>query len=594
MKTLLTILLLTIGVSHSKAEVRYVSHTGTSTPPYTSWQTAADSIQKCVDYSTAGDTIYVANGVYKEKIIIQDKFLTLIGSSWDSCIVDSRDLEVPTDFYTFYVEGDIHIQNFRVLVSYSHKGDAFVTLNASNQTVIENNRVENCGYGATLFNSHLTFKHNLITDANHGVHLEAFNANYYPVVDSNVIVTAVINLPADGIECGFGTSPTIRGNIIVNENTGDGLHNIFDPPELKNNLVLQIGVNSTSILYHGAFIGSTGSGEITNNLVVSSYADEGYYFNGGGNKIENNCSVGAETGFILNNVSPIIFHYNNVWDAEIPYYNFTADSTNIAADPMFNNPDSMDFHLQMFSPLIDRGDPEILDKDGSRSDIGLYGGPLGETYTYQDLAPRPPVNLTGIISTDTTTIELSWNRNTEADFSHYNIFRDTTDNFPADSTRLIASVTDTFCLSMIPLNQDNLYYKLTAVDSQGNESTPSEELPVILTGIDSREPITISGYRLYQNYPNPFNPSTRIGYRLKEGGYVKLMVYDIKGELVETLVNQYQPSGYYEVEFTGKKESGGGSLAEVLASGIYLYRIEVINSGHIPVYTEIRKMVYIK
>ncbi len=45
---------------------------------------------------------------------------------------------------------------------------------------------------------------------------------------------------------------------------------------------------------------------------------------------------------------------------------------------MFVNEDSMDFHLQMFSPLIDAGDPNILDLDGSRSDIGLFGGPYGE------------------------------------------------------------------------------------------------------------------------------------------------------------------------------------------------------------------------
>ena len=40
-------------------EVRFVSKTGSSTPPYTSWATAADSIQKCINFSQSGDTIYV-------------------------------------------------------------------------------------------------------------------------------------------------------------------------------------------------------------------------------------------------------------------------------------------------------------------------------------------------------------------------------------------------------------------------------------------------------------------------------------------------------------------------------------------------------
>jgi hypothetical protein len=61
----------------------------------------------------------------------------------------------------------------------------------------------------------------------------------------------------------------------------------------------------------------------------------------------------------------------------------------------------------------------------------------------------------------------------------------------------------------------------------------------------------VKNYILYQNYPNPFNPSTTISYKLMERGYVKLYVYDVKGELIEVLVNQYQEAGYYEVEFNG-------------------------------------------
>jgi hypothetical protein len=100
-----------------------------------------------------------------------------------------------------------------------------------------------------------------------------------------------------------------------------------------------------------------------------------------------------------------------------------------------------------------------------------------------------------------------------------------------------------------------------------------------------------SKYQLYQNYPNPFNPTTKIGYKLKERSYVKLMVYDIKGELVQVLINKEQNAGYYDVEFTGK----------YLSSGIYLYRIEVIGKGNlldgkagIPRFSDMRKMILVK
>jgi hypothetical protein len=94
----------------------------------------------------------------------------------------------------------------------------------------------------------------------------------------------------------------------------------------------------------------------------------------------------------------------------------------------------------------------------------------------------------------------------------------------------------------------------------------------------------VSEYRLFQNYPNPFNPSTKIGYRLKESGYVKIMVYDIKGALLRVLVNETKQSGFYETEFNAKG----------LASGIYLYRIEVIGKGNIPVFSDMKKLVLLK
>ena len=61
---------LIVNIFSANAIVRYVSKTGTSTPPYTSWQTAADSIQKCINFSFDGDTIIVANGVYHESLVV--------------------------------------------------------------------------------------------------------------------------------------------------------------------------------------------------------------------------------------------------------------------------------------------------------------------------------------------------------------------------------------------------------------------------------------------------------------------------------------------------------------------------------------------
>jgi parallel beta-helix repeat protein len=71
-------------------------------------------------------------------------------------------------------------------------------------------------------------------------------------------------------------------------------------------------------------------------------------------------------------------------------------------------------------------------------------------------------------------------------------------------------------------------------------------------------------FQLFQNYPNPFNPSTNIGFRIAEFGFVSLKVYDILGNEVTTLVNEEKYPGIYEVEFD----------ASLLPSGIYFYQIK--------------------
>ena len=87
-----------------------------------------------------------------------------------------------------------------------------------------------------------------------------------------------------------------------------------------------------------------------------------------------------------------------------------------------------------------------------------------------------------------------------------------------------------------------------------------------------------SSYQLEQNYPNPFNPSTRIGYSIPDDGFVKLAIYNMLGQEVATLVNIAQKAGRYEVNFN----------ATGLASGVYIYRIEVAN------YTASKKLVLMK
>lgn len=85
-------------------------------------------------------------------------------------------------------------------------------------------------------------------------------------------------------------------------------------------------------------------------------------------------------------------------------------------------------------------------------------------------------------------------------------------------------------------------------------------------------------YTLKQNYPNPFNPSTKIKFTLPKSEKVKIEVFNLLGQKIETLLNNKMPAGSHEIEFTAKN----------LPSGVYLYRIETDG------FKEVRKMILLK
>ena len=68
---------------------------------------------------------------------------------------------------------------------------------------------------------------------------------------------------------------------------------------------------------------------------------------------------------------------------------------------------------------------------------------------------------------------------------------------------------------------------------------------------------TPSQFALVQNYPNPFNPTTTISYDIADGGHTELSVYNMNGQLIETLVNIHMSPGYYSTIWNGDKVSSG-------------------------------------
>jgi len=102
--------------------------------------------------------------------------------------------------------------------------------------------------------------------------------------------------------------------------------------------------------------------------------------------------------------------------------------------------------------------------------------------------------------------------------------------------------------------------------------------PDVQSSIENFNLQSVKTFNLHQNYPNPFNPSTKIKYELPKSEIVKIEVFNLLGQKIETVLNKQMPAGSHEVEFTGKD----------LPSGVYLYRIKAGN------FREVRKMILLK
>lgn len=104
-----------------------------------------------------------------------------------------------------------------------------------------------------------------------------------------------------------------------------------------------------------------------------------------------------------------------------------------------------------------------------------------------------------------------------------------------------------------------------ARDKTGNLETKPEVPDITTDSIGSG----IETFELHQNYPNPFNAGTTIRYDLPVASEVKLVIYNILGQRVRTLVEKNQPVGFHLVRWDGMDD-----LSIRVASGVYLYRLQ--------------------
>ncbi|NWG29615.1 MAG: T9SS type A sorting domain-containing protein [Ignavibacteriaceae bacterium] len=183
-----------------------------------------------------------------------------------------------------------------------------------------------------------------------------------------------------------------------------------------------------------------------------------------------------------------------------------------------------------------------------------------------------PVELTSFTANSTANgnVIINWTTATELNNHRFEIERKT-----ENSTYTTIGFVNGHGTTTIPqeysyvdknLEAGKYYYRLKQFDFDGSFSY-SDEIMVDVNPVAS--------FRLDQNYPNPFNPGTSIKFGIPSSGQVKLSVFNLLGQQVKVLVNEFKETGIYDVKFD----------AANLSSGIYMYRLEHNGS------TLVRKMI---
>ena len=108
-----------------------------------------------------------------------------------------------------------------------------------------------------------------------------------------------------------------------------------------------------------------------------------------------------------------------------------------------------------------------------------------------------------------------------------------------------------------------------------------EQYNPVVTAVAAKSELPIQQQQsfLYQNYPNPFNSTTQIRYSLNKPYFVRLEIYNVRGERIESAINEFKNVGNYSLILNTSQFS----------SGTYFYHLYLDGQG-----SESRKMLYIK
>ena len=499
----------------------------------------------------------------------------------------------------------------------AYNGFYFLENSVDTACTINYAKIEYAYYGFRCLSASPTLSNSYLWKCRRGVQLSSAS----PMITGNKIERSY----EYGVTMTLGSSPLIENNILANNNTqGTSAKNQIsvglqgnNSPIVRNNIIY----GSTSIPTGGISLWVSGAtsfsdmiiegNEIYNNgFGISLYSTSDGVINAvvKNNKIYNNNinpnALVSGSGINVNGSpfnTPIITQneiFGNWWGITIQ------NGTTVQAGPNPNlgnieNADTTDDGLNIFYGNIQGADTFDVynnctnDIYAQNNDWKAYDSTLIETHIFHKVdnnlhglikfmpfAASIPVELTSFTaSTIDGNVLLNWTTATELNNSGFEVQKGshTSTSLSVTEWESIGYVqgngtsTETHNYSFVDESpvEGKYFYRLKQIDFDG--SFEYSNVIEVITNM-------ILDFALEQNFPNPFNPTTKLSWQSPISSHQTLIIYDVLGNEVTTLVDEFRQAGKYELNFD----------ASGLSSGIYFYKL---SAGK---FVETKKMILIK
>lgn len=389
-----------------------------------SWASAFKTIAEAIAVMAGGDTVHIANGNYTDDIDLTSiqsgtsgEYTKFIAKPGDTNVLVSGN----GDNETIYFDGTDYFRLENLKITGSSRYGIYLRNDATN-IILENIEAYGNGrdgvYGASAVTSNISINGGSYHDnGQEGIQIQGSNINisntevysnsglgidFQYVVGGEISNSIIYSNGSYGLRLNYGESLSIQNNQIHSQASSNGIYSYrtksleFSENTVRDNggdgvylrdLDYSLGGGVSSAIHHnvaygnsdGFYLQSLDGGYIYNNTSDSNN-DSGFYINGTSGVIilRNNIMTSNTYGFYVRSGSSNIQHdYADIWGNGSNYRSqgaTYAGANTIAADPMFVNSSTHDYHLTSGSACIDSGDPSgtYNDPDGTRSDIGRY------------------------------------------------------------------------------------------------------------------------------------------------------------------------------------------------------------------------------